>query len=912
MTGWLALASASGFVVAGESLPPLRVDPVLLGGAPLKPAQPAQPVQQPQAKPAQVEPTSAAPVEQKSETAKTETALPEAPRSAAEVSPVAPPPAARPLPASPARKSPAAPVSANAEKAAPLVPAAQRPASVPALAPRAMPLPAGPQTKTAKNLPPLRVDPALLGGGALAQRKPSTDTRPPEVAERPQLPPLYSAHVAAGVIPHPATTPFSATDKSSAPTYVTARHIDGVNEVEMVAEGDAVLERAGDTLLADRIVYRQAEDEVEAIGNVRLTAPDSVIAGPRLRMRMEESTGEFETPAYTIRRQPAAVPEPALTMSGLPAVDEGGNVLVKTGRMILPPPVTGSGIADRLEFRGEDQYHLENATYSTCAPGRRDWEVSVDELDLNYSDDIGKGRNALVTFKGVPILYSPWMSFALNNQRKSGLLTPTVGTTTSSGFEVATPWYWNIAPHMDATITPRILSKRGVQLNAEFRYLLNSSFNQAVPLGQELPDRGQVRVEYLPDDKLAKRDRYGYSIVHNQILGNGLTGALNLNGVSDSDYFSDLSTRIAQISQGNLLRQGVLTYGAPWYTATLNVQTYQTLQNPETLQDLPKPYQRLPQLNVTAFRHDLPLGLEFNLNAEYVNFDHPTALLAKRTILYPQLSLPFATSAFWLTPKIGVHSARYELDGQDRPEAAAWKNVSASQSSAVPIYSVDGGFVMERDVDWFGRSLVQTLEPRAYYLYVPEKDQRGIPIFDTGIAGFNYAQMFSENRYAGGDRVGDANQLTLAVTSRLLDPSGGEELLRATLGTRYYFSDQSERVFVPGEAIRNERKADILAALTGQVLPKTYADFAWQYNPRDSQTERFTLGGIRSMCRVSGRCSAAGMPWGATTIPSRSGASSSPLPVSNTMPAAGLAGSWCSGWLRSSTSRPAPSFSSWS
>ncbi len=258
----------------------------------------------------------------------------------------------------------------------------------------------------------------------------------------------------------------------------------------MVAEGDAVLQRAGDTLLADRLTYREADDEVEAIGNVRLTSPDTSMTGPRLRMRMEESTGEFETPAYTIKRQPAAVPEPALTMSGLPAVSPGGKVLATTGKMILPPPVTGSGKAELLEFRGEDQYHLKNATYSTCAPGQRDWEIGVDELDLDNSREVGTARNALVTFMDVPILYSPWMSFSLNNQRKSGLLTPSIGSTTSSGFEVSTPWYWNIAPDMDATITPRVLSKRGVQLNTEFRYLLDTPVNRAVPLGAVLARQG--------------------------------------------------------------------------------------------------------------------------------------------------------------------------------------------------------------------------------------------------------------------------------------------------------------------------------------------------------------------------------------------------------------------------------------
>ncbi len=676
-------------------------------------------------------------------------------------------------------------------------------------------------------LPPLRVDPALLGGAVPGKAAPVV------VPVAPVAPPA-----AAPAAPREATTPFAGIDKDEVPTHISAHRIEGIDDREAVAQGDAVLQRGGDSLSADRIVYRQAEDEVEATGNVRLASPDTEIRGPRLRLRLEAATGEFVEPAYAISHRPAPTPEPALTLLGLPAVTEGGAVLATTGRLLARPPVQGSGKADVLEFRGKDRYFLSNATFSTCAPGQRDWEIGVGELDLDYVREEGRGRNAVVRFMDTPIFYLPWMSFSLNNQKKSGFLPPTFGSTSKSGIDFATPWYWNIAPNMDATITPRLMTRRGLQLNSEFRYLLDTPVNRAQPAQ---PDRGQVRLEYLPGDNVAGRDRYGYALQHTQHLGRGFTASLNLNGVSDGNYFSDLSTRVAQVSQGNLLRQGILAYHGPWYHAALNLQTYQTLG------DLTAPYRRLPQLTASAFRYDLPLGLAFNLNAEYVSFDHPNFLLGKRTTFYPQLSLPLATAAFWLTPKIGIHSTRYALErldlpGQDSPHSARWAGVPDNPSRAVPILSVDGGFVMERaTTDWLGRSLIQTLEPRAYYLRVPARDQSRIPIFDTGIAGFGFAQMFAENRYAGGDRIGDANELTLAATSRFIDPATGADLLRATLGTRYYFSDQ--RVTFPGEVARTERSADILAALAGRVLPHVYADFGWQYNPRDARTERLALGG---------------------------------------------------------------------
>ena len=625
------------------------------------------------------------------------------------------------------------------------------------------------------------------------------------------MPPLYPTHVTPGALSRPVMTPFAGTDKDSVPTRMTGNRIDGIDEVEVSATGDALLERGDDLLRADRIVYRRVGDEVLADGNVRLDSPDATVTGSRLHLRMNESRGAFELPAYILRRQL------------VPMFDQREQGLAATGEMTKRQAVIASGAADRLEFLGANQYRLENASYSTCAPARRDWELKVDSLDLDYDSDVATARHATVRFKETPVIYLPWLSFPLSNQRKSGFLSPTYGTTSNSGIELSMPWYWNIAPNMDATITPRHMIKRGTQIITEFRYLKNAY-------------RGQVHVEYLPNDALARRDRGAYSLVHSHDLGHGFSAAVDFNGVSDDNYSSDLSSRVDLVSRGNLLRQGVLSYNGSWYGATLNVQTYQTLQG------LDKPYQRLPQLSVTANRYDLPLGLNFGLNAEYVNFDHPEKLLAKRTTLYPQLSLPLATSSFWLTPKIGLHSARYQLDRQYRLAVGdPFRTVSATQERTVPITSIDGGFVMERVMNWFGQPTVLTLEPRAFYLYVPVRDQRDIPVFDTGITGFSYSQMFAENRYSGGDRIGDANQLTLVFTSRLLDPDSGEEYLRASFGQQQYFSKQ--RVALPDETIRTARRTDILTSITGRLRADIHADFGWRYNPREGRAEQLAVGG---------------------------------------------------------------------
>jgi LPS-assembly protein len=588
---------------------------------------------------------------------------------------------------------------------------------------------------------------------------------------------------------------FAAEDADT--TVIQADRIVGRNDVETVAEGSVELRRAESIVTADHLKYRHLDDEVEAEGNVRLTRDEDVISGPRMRLRVQDNEGVFEHPHYLINRLPKSEPQQVPTRQ----------------------PVAGTGDASRLDFEGEGLYRFTSATYSTCSPPNRDWYVEADEIDLDYNHEVGEASRSKVVFKDMPIFYWPSLSFSLNHQRRSGLLAPTFGSSTTSGLELTLPWYWNIAPNMDATIAPRVLSRRGVQLNSELRYL-DYAYN------------GQARLEYLPNDLLTGTSRSAYAILHNHVLGPGLTGNVNLNGVSDDRYFADLSSKVAMVSQANLLRQGSLTYGAGWWTATLTAQRFQTLQDPAA--PVAIPYYRLPQLTLTALRPDLPAGLAFNFAGEFVDFSHPTQVIGQRTVLYPQVSLPLQTAAFYVTPKIGVHMTRYSLSRQAAGEPD-------QLSRQVPIMSVDSGVVFERDVHWFGRSLTQTLEPRIFYLNVPARDQSKLPVFDSGLLDFNFAQIFAENRYGGGDRIGDANQLTTAVVSRLIDPSTGSELMRGAVGQRFYFRDQ--QVTLPYEVARTTRKTDLLAAFSGRVLPQTFLDTGWQYSPNFGRTERFNIGG---------------------------------------------------------------------
>ena len=576
---------------------------------------------------------------------------------------------------------------------------------------------------------------------------------------------------------------------------VVADRISGRTEVETVAEGNAEFRRDNVTINADRVVYRQLDDEAEANGNVRFKRDDDWMSGPHLRIKVRDSIGVFDQPQFSFKHQPP--PDRV------------------TGRRLAP--VIGSGEAEHIDFQGEGQYRLDKGTFSTCSPNR-DWYVSAGEIGLDYVHEIGKADAAKVVFMDTPIFYWPWLSFSLSQQRKSGFLAPTYGTSTTSGLEIGIPWYWNIAPNMDATLTPRLLTRRGVQLNTEFRYL-EHTFN------------GISRVEYLPKDPLADRDRYAYAVIHNQTFLPGLTGDLNLNGVSDDRYFADLSSRVSTVSQANLLRQGRLLYSGGWWNSIVMLQRYQTLQDPNAPVGIP--YQRLPQVLLTAVRPDLPAGLQFNFTGQYDNFHHPTSVIGQRAVLYPQISLPLQTAAFYLTPKVGLHYTNYRLDRQG-------SGIPDAQSRSVPIFSVDSGVVFERDVDWLGKGLLQTAEPRLYYLYVPQRDQSQVPVFDSALTDFNFAQIFAENRYGGNDRIGDANQLTAALTSRLIDPEDGTEIARAALGQRFYFQEQ--QVALPWEVARTNRKTDLLAAFSARLLPKAQFDAGWQYSPFFQRTERMNAG----------------------------------------------------------------------
>ena len=573
------------------------------------------------------------------------------------------------------------------------------------------------------------------------------------------------------------------------PVFFDADRLVNQEDGSILAEGKVSARTLGESFQADWLRYDPNADEVHAKGNVVFQRGEKRLDSTEIRLRLSDYIGESKSTQFVFP-----------TRGGL----------------------TGHGYADKLLFVGRDRYQLEATSYTTCPVGNEDWALRTDNLNLDYIDKVGQARDVKVEYLGVPILYAPWLDFALDNNRKTGLLSPTLGVSDNRGFEVILPWYWNIAPNRDATITPRLMSRRGIQASAEFRYL-EPSYD------------GELIVEALPNDNITGTGRYRGRFKHQQTFSPRLSGELLVDNVSDDAYFTDLSNLVNQTSQVLLPRQGSLAYAGDWWTLTGRVQSYQVLQDPAS--PIVRPYARLPQVLLSADR-TFDSNIHFNLASELVRFEHESSnkAVGSRVYAYPSVDATFERTYGYIRPKVGWHFTGYELDrNPDHTE-------TTSATRSLPILSLDAAAFLERDWTLGGHDFLQTLEPRLYYVRIPYKDQSTLPVFDSTVADLFQTQLFSENQFIGVDRINDANQLTLGVTSRLLEPDSGLERLQVTLGQRFYFNDQ--KVTLPGFPARGSNVTDLLAQISGQITNRWRVDSGLQYNPDDGELARANLGAI--------------------------------------------------------------------
>ena len=587
------------------------------------------------------------------------------------------------------------------------------------------------------------------------------------------------------------------------PTHVEADKVEGHDQLELVAEGKVIMRNLREQLEADWLRYDASTDFAEARGNVVFSRDRDRLEGSVLKLKLEARLGDMKDVKFQL--------------------------FSKDAKQVR-------GEAKTLTFAGPDVYQMDAASYTSCPPGNTDWELKMEDLHLDYVTSLGTARQVRVNYMNVPILYTPWMDFALDDKRKTGLLAPSYGASDTRGLELVAPWYWNIAPNRDATITPRLMTKRGLQVGGEFRYL-------------EPHYSGELFGELLPSDRITGTTRHRFQLSHRQHFDARWSGALDYEKVSDNSYFSDLSSLVGKTSQVNLPQQVSAHYNGGWWQANGLMQTFQTLQDPAAL--IVEPYSRMPQLTLSSARDQLwgdkLGGGHFDFNGEFVYFDHPGGSRVQGARLHanPSLSFPFQTPFSVVTPRLGWYLSHYALDDATRnlsdsltaAPAAGFANTTRS----LPMFSLDSSLFLERDMSFRGNAYTQTLEPRAYYVYIPYRDQTRIPVFDSSSRDLSLDQLFAENQYIGADRINDANQLTLAVTSRFLDQATGAERLQVTLGQRYYFAGQ--RVTLPGQVARSSNSTELLAQASGQITSKLRLNAGVQYDTGEGSLTKGNLGG---------------------------------------------------------------------
>lgn len=628
---------------------------------------------------------------------------------------------------------------------------------------------------------------------------------------------------------------------------------------KMKATGNASLHQQSQDVYGDVIDYDEQNEALHVLGNARIESGGGVVTGPELRMQLHENIGEMRDASFKLNNQFSGIPlAGAGSLGTTKTFADPNEVIADTnyagGASAGTSQISSQNLDDRssnspgfqkkigasrgdasaIFFEGQDKKRLKSARYTTCEVGRDDWYIKASDLELDDYTKTATARNARVEFMNTPILYTPWISFSFLNQRKTGLLSPTFGTTSRSGFELLTPFYWNIAPNMDATVATRYLGTRGMQYQGEFRYL-----------GETYS--GIDNVEYLPSDSSTGDTRYYMRFKHDQILPNGWSTGYQFEKVSDDKYFSELSTRITVTSRVNLPQQAYLNYSDDTWNFNGLVQKYQTLDG------ISYPYERLPQLTLTGNK-DVG-AFNTNLYTQWVSFDRnpsspltsttasgqvlTTSVTGNRFTAYPSVSLPMARPYGYITPKIGLHYTSYGLQNTEYTLGSVSGNYESTNRS-LPIVSLDSGLFYDRQVRVVKNMYTQTLEPRLYYVYIPYRDQSMLPVFDSSESDLSMSTLFLENQFNGNDRINNANQITLAVTSRMIDSRTGEQRLAATIGQRFYFADQ--KVGVPGANLRTGDSSDIVTALTAKLLNKWSLDTAWQFNTDRSRTTKANIG----------------------------------------------------------------------
>jgi len=480
----------------------------------------------------------------------------------------------------------------------------------------------------------------------------------------------------------------------------------------------------------------------------------------------------------------------------------------------------GRGRADVIRLDRQQNLSLAGASYTACPPDDVSWQLNAGRIELDSSEEWAKAYDASVELFGVPVFYLPYFTFPVTSKRKSGVLFPSITSSSSNGLDVAVPYYWNLAPNYDFTLTPRLMTRRGTQLQGVFRYL-----------GKQ--DQGQLNAEYLADDRLTESDRYLLHWDHNGNYRRHWRLQTDYTKVGDPDYFTELGSQVGTTTDSQLLQSGLLAYRTRYWDAEMELRNFQVLGEIES------PYIMLPRLAFdvrypTDWHHlRLGLGSEFS----YFANDDDSVVTASRLHLEPSLSLPWSTPWSWLTTEARLYMTAYDQQIPTTPGDGYPAELLDSQVARIlPSLRIDGGLTFDRHTRWFDQPYLQTLEPRAQYLYVPFEEQSNIGLYDTTNLQSDYYGLFRSRRFSGLDRISDANQVTLGVTSRFFN-SQNEERLRLALGEIIYL--ESSRVSLLGDDAVIAGKTSALALeADANVAAQWYFHTGIQYDADQRKLER--------------------------------------------------------------------------
>ncbi|NNM58635.1 MAG: LPS-assembly protein LptD [Legionellales bacterium] len=481
-----------------------------------------------------------------------------------------------------------------------------------------------------------------------------------------------------------------------------------------------------------------------------------------------------------------------------------GNNFVDTleypeGKPLVNTDVNSWGIAKTVNRQADGVITIYQGTYSACPPLTRAWHLSAQDISLNHNTGRGQAYNAFFYLGDIPVLYTPYFSFPIDKRRKSGFLYPTFGHSSTSGYELGIPFYWNIAPNYDATITPDVMTERGLQMNGIFRYLtpdssgnVHGSFlyddKEFANFQQDSLTNYAPTMPGLSDLENASDNRYLISLQDTRSYSANWSSYLYLNHVSDDYYFEDFDSDPAQTTENQIVNQGDLYFNSEHWHFTGQMEGYQTL-HPINQSYVANQYKELPELTLNGQYPAFSNGLNFNISNQFDDFyidqdpiagTQPEGIRVNTT---PEISLPKNWVWGFFKPDLQLSATQYNLTNQ-------LPNEASNITRVLPIFDIDAGLFFDKDTRFFGHEYKQTLEPRLFYLYVPYENQNDIPLFDTTIQPFSFSQLFQTNRFTGLDRIGDANQVSLAVTSRFIDEATGDEKLRASIGEIYYFEQR--------------------------------------------------------------------------------------------------------------------------